>query len=129
MLWICIILFFKDEWVIVQAQLLICLINSRKLKEATSLLGIQKSTKDTKVKHNVFDNITSVLKYFGKSRKKYVNVVHRVIETTVVSSSNIKDHLTRSMEKTMGTSRKTLYKHRKFRLQIDANDELTCWTF
>ena len=32
------------------------------------------------------------------------------------------------MEKSMGTSRKTLYKHRKFRLQIDANDELACWT-
>jgi hypothetical protein len=32
------------------------------------------------------------------------------------------------MEKMMGTSRKTLYKHRKFRLQIDANDELACWT-
>ena len=28
----------------------------------------------------------------------------------------------------MGTSRKTLYKHTKFRLQIDANDELACWT-
>jgi hypothetical protein len=33
---------------------------SRKLKEATSLLGIQKSTKDTKVKQNVFNNITRV---------------------------------------------------------------------
>jgi hypothetical protein len=27
----------------------------------------------------------------------------------------------------MGTSRKTLHKHIKFRLQIDANDELACW--
>jgi hypothetical protein len=32
------------------------------------------------------------------------------------------------MEKTMGTLRKTLYKHRKFQLQIDANDELSCKT-
>jgi hypothetical protein len=120
--------FFKDESVTVQAQLLLCLIKSRKLKEATSLLGIQKSTKDTKVKQNVFDNITSVLKSFGKSRKKDVSVARRVIQTTVVSSSNIKDRLTQHMEKAMGTSRKTLYKHRKFRLQIDANDELACWT-
>jgi hypothetical protein len=52
--------FFKDESVTVQAQLLLCLMKSRKLKEATSLLGIQKSTKDTKVKQNVFNNITSV---------------------------------------------------------------------
>jgi hypothetical protein len=53
--------FSKDEIVTVQAQLLLCLI------EATSLLGIQMSTKDTKVKQNVFENITSVLKAFGKS--------------------------------------------------------------
>jgi hypothetical protein len=31
----------------------------------------------------------------------------------VVSSSNIKDRLTRHMEKPMGTSRKTLHKHKK----------------
>jgi hypothetical protein len=120
--------FFKDESVTIQAQLLLCLIKSRKLKEATSLLGIQNSTKDTKVKQNVFDNITSVLKAFGKSRKKDTSVACRVIQTTIVSSSNIKDRLTRHMEKTMGTSRKTLHKHRKFRLQIDANNELACWT-
>ena len=60
-------IFFKDESVTVQDQLLLCLMKSRKLKEATSLLGIQKSTKDTKVKHNVFENITSVLKALGKS--------------------------------------------------------------
>ena len=71
--------FFKDESVTIQDQLLLCLIKSRNLKEATSLLGIQKSTKDTKVKHNVFNNITSVLKYFGKYRKKDVSVTRRVI--------------------------------------------------
>jgi hypothetical protein len=41
--------YFKDESVTTQAQLLLSLLKSRKLKEATSLLGIQKSTKDTKV--------------------------------------------------------------------------------
>jgi hypothetical protein len=76
------------------------------------------------MKQNVFDNITSVLKDFGKSRKKYVSVSRRVIQIAVVSSSNIKDHLTRHMEKMMGTSKKTLYKHTKFQLQIDENDEL-----
>ena len=60
-------IFFKDKSIIVKSQLLLCLMNSRKLKEATSLLGIQKSTKDTKVKQNVFNNITSVLKSFVKS--------------------------------------------------------------
>ena len=120
--------FYEDESVKVQAQLLLRLIKSRNLKESTSLLGIQRSKKDTKVKQNVFDNITSVLKAFGKSWKKDVSVAHGVKQTTIVSSSNIKDRLTQHMEKGMGTSRKTLYKHRKFRLQIDANDELSCWT-
>ena len=97
-------IFFKDESVTIEAQLLLCLMKSRKLKEATSLLGIQKSTKDTKVKQNVFDNITSVLKYFGKSRKEDDRVARKAIQTTVVSSSNIKYCLTRHMAKTMGTS-------------------------
>ena len=61
--------FFEGESVTVQDQLLLCLMKSRKLKESSLLLGIQKSTKDTKEKQNVFNNITSVLKVFGKSRK------------------------------------------------------------
>jgi hypothetical protein len=104
--------FFKDESVIVQAQLLLCLMKSRKLKEATPLLGIQKSTKDTKVTQNVFKNITSVLKTFGKSRIEDVCVARRAIQTTIVSSSNIKDRLTQHMAKKMGMSRKKLHKHR-----------------
>jgi hypothetical protein len=103
-------------------------LKSKKLKEATSLLGIQKLTKDTKVQQNVFNNITSVLKAFGKSRKEDVCVACKMLQKTIVSGSNIKDRLTLHMEKTLGTSRKTLHKHRKFHFQIDVNDELACWT-
>ena len=39
-------LLFKEETVAVQAQMLKSLLTSRKLKEATTLLGIRKSTKD-----------------------------------------------------------------------------------
>jgi len=92
--------FFKDESVTMHAQLLLCLLKSRKLKEATSLLGIQKSTK---VKQNVFNNINSVLNSFGKSRKEDVCVTRRVIQTTIVSSRDIKYCLIRNMEKIMGT--------------------------
>ena len=35
--------------------------------------------------------------------------------------------MTTQITKVIGTSRKTLYKYNKFRLQIDANDELACW--
>jgi hypothetical protein len=103
-------------------------LKSRKLKEATSLLGIQKLSKDTKVQQNVFNNITSVLKAFGKSLKEDVCVACKMLQITIVSRSNIKDCLTLHMEKTLGMSRKTLHKHRKFRFQIDVNDALSCWT-
>ena len=35
--------------------------------------------------------------------------------------------MTTQLAQAIGTSRKTLYKHRKFRMQIDENDELACW--
>jgi hypothetical protein len=31
------------------------------------------------------------------------------------------------MEKLLGTTPKTLHKHKKFRVQLDVNDELACW--
>ena len=40
--------YFLNERVIVQAQMLKGLLSLRKLKEATTLLGIRKSTKDKK---------------------------------------------------------------------------------
>ena len=40
--------YFLNEQVTVQAQMLKGLLSLRKLKEATTLLGIQKSTKDKK---------------------------------------------------------------------------------
>ena len=120
--------FFKYELVPMQDKILLCLMKSRNLKKATSLLVIQKSTKDTNVTQNVFKNITSVLKAFGKSQKEDVHVARKTLQTTIVSGSNIQDRLTLHMEKTLGTSRKTLHKHRKFLFQIDVNDELACWT-
>jgi ABC-type ATPase with predicted acetyltransferase domain len=104
----------KDEPVTTQSQLLLSLLKSRKLKEATSLLGIQKSTNDTKVQQNVFNNVISVLKAFGKFRKEDVRVACKMLQTTIVSGNNIKDRLTLHMEKNLGMSRKTLHKHRKF---------------
>ena len=43
----------------------------------------------------------------------------------VVSSSTKENHLVKSTARALGTSRKTLHKHWKFRLQIDVNDELS----
>jgi ABC-type ATPase with predicted acetyltransferase domain len=101
-------IYFKDESVTVHAQLLLSLLKSRKLKESTSLLGIQKSTKGTKVQQNVFNNITSVLKAFGKSRKEDVRVARKTLQTSIVSGNNIKDRLTLHMEKNDGNVKKNI---------------------
>ena len=119
--------FMEKESVATQAQILRCLLVSKKLREAWSLLGIQKKTKDSKVKQNVFENISNAIKTIGKSRKKDTSAARRIIQTTIISSSTIQKRLTTQIAKVIGTSRKTLYKYNKFRLQIDANDELSCW--
>ena len=92
-----------------------------------TLLGIQKSTKDKKMKENVIQNISSTINSIKRSREKYVSIVCRGIQMARVSSSTQENHLVTSMAQALGTSRKTLHKHWKFRLQIDVNDELACW--
>ena len=86
--------FMENESMATQTQILRCLLVfeevegipkkvSKKLKEAWSLLGIQRKTKDSKVKQNVFENIANVIKTIGKSRKKDTSVACRIIQTTL----------------------------------------------
>ena len=56
----------KDYSIAGQAQILRCLLVSKKLEGATSLLGIHKVTKELKLKHNVIENIGDAIKKFGK---------------------------------------------------------------
>jgi len=63
------------------------LLTSKKLKYATTILGILKSTNDKKVKENVIQNINSALQKIGRSRKRNNVVSHREIQMVVVSSS------------------------------------------
>ena len=100
---------------------------SKKLKEATTLLGIRKSTKDKNIKENVVQNISSALKSIGRSINTSGLVPHRSIQMVVVSSSTKENHLVKSMAQALGTSWKTLHKHQKFRLQIDVNGEIAYW--
>ena len=92
-----------------------------------SLLGIHKATKESKLKHNVIENIGDAIKKFEKSRKKDTSAACRAIQTAIVSASTRQKRLTTQLAQAIGTSRKTLYKHSKFRMQIDENDELACW--
>jgi hypothetical protein len=84
-----------------QAQILKGLITPKKLKEATSLLGIKKTTKDAKLKCNMFENVPNALKYIGKSRK----VIDRIARREYIVSSTTKNNcLTNLLAKAMGTS-------------------------
>ena len=114
----------KDCSIAGQAQILRCLLVSKKLEGAMSLLGIHKATKDSKLKHNVIENIGDAIKNFEKSRKKDTSDARRAIQTTIVSASTRQKCLTTQLAQAIGTSRKTLYKHSKFRMKIDENDEL-----
>ena len=57
-----------------------------------------------------------------KSRKKDTNVARRAIQAVIVSTSTRQKRLITQLAQAIGTSRKTLYKHIKFRMQIDEND-------
>ena len=67
--------FLEKESMATQDQILRCLLVSKKLKEAWSLLGIQKSTKDSKVKQNVFENIANAIKRLENTERKIL-VLH-----------------------------------------------------
>ena len=60
----------KDCSIAGQAQILRCLLVSKKLEGDTSLLGIQKETKDSKLKHNVIENIGDSIKKNWKIYKE-----------------------------------------------------------
>ena len=87
-----------------QAQILRCLLVSKKLREACSLLGIQKETKDSKVKQIVFEYIANAIKTMGKSRKKDTSVERRIIQITSISSSTRQKHLETHIANLIGNS-------------------------
>ena len=61
----------------------------------------------------MFGNVTIAIKYFGKSRKKYIHDAHKVLTKVVVSTSPAKKHLRLQLAKALKMSRKTFHKHRK----------------
>ena len=79
------------------------------------------------MKENVIQNINSAINSIRIFIQKNVSNACREIHMAVVSSSTKENRLVKSMAQVLGTSRKTLHKHQKFRLQIDVNDELACW--
>ena len=82
-----------------KAQILRFLLLSKKLNGATPSLGFHKVTKESKVKHNVIENISDPIIFFGKSRKKYISDAGREIQTTIIPASATRKCLTTRLKK------------------------------
>ena len=79
-------LYFEQQLVITQAQILHGLIKHKKIKRVTKLLGF-KDVKNKNACDNVTKNVTTALSMFGKSRKTDIRVSCREITTVVVARS------------------------------------------
>ena len=77
-------LYFEQQSVITQAQILHGLIKHKKMKCATKLLGF-KDVKNKNAHENVTENVTTALFAFGKSRKTDISAARRVITTAIVA--------------------------------------------
>ena len=74
----------------------------------------------------MIENISDIIYFFGKPIKKDIKDAHIEIQTRIISASVAQKCLTTQLKK-IGTSRKKSCVDKKFRLQIDKNDELACW--
>ena len=79
-------LYFEQQSMITQAQILHGLIKHKKFKCDTNLLGF-KDVKNKNACENVAENVTTALSAFGKSRKIDINDSCREITTAIVARS------------------------------------------
>ena len=54
-------------------------------------------------------------------------VACKSILTGVVVKNTVNSHLLSTTTRMLKTSRKYLWKHKKFRVQLDEDDEVACW--
>ena len=77
-------LYFEQQPVITQAQILHGLIKHKKMKCATKLLGF-KDVKNKNACETVTENVTTALSAFLKSRKNDISTARREITTSIVA--------------------------------------------
>ena len=77
-------LYFEQQSIITQVQILHGLIKHKKLKHATNLLGF-KDVKNKNACENVTQNVTTALSAFGKSRRTKISAARREITTAIVA--------------------------------------------
>ena len=72
-------------------------------------------------------NVTSTLATLAKKRSQVEKNARREILTGVVVKRTSSSRLISATSKLFKKSRKRLWSHTKFRIQLDENDELACW--
>ena len=117
---------FEGLSIIAQAQLLRGLIKHKSLTNAVELLGI-KSEKEVLANEMVTNNVTSALGILAKGRSNVAKNARRALLTGAVAKGTSSSRLMSTTSKLIKTSRKSLWRHSKFRTQIDENDEGACW--
>ena len=71
--------------------------------------------------------MTSAFATLAKKRSQFENNAHRELLTGVVMKRTSSSRLMSATSKLFKTSRKSLWRHTKFRIQLEENDELACW--
>ena len=118
--------YFEGISVIEQAQLLNMLLKRKCLRNAMTLLGI-KNVKEAKSNEIVSQNLTLVLASLAKNRSNNCMVARKSILTKVVEKNTVNSHLLSTTARMLKTSRKSLWKHKNVRVQLDEDDEVPCW--
>ena len=75
----------------------------------------------------VSKNVTSTLATLAKKRSQVEKNACRALLTGVHVKQTASSQLMSATSKLFKTSRKFLWRHTKFRIQLDENDELACW--
>ena len=95
-------------------------------KDAIKLLGI-KSIKEVKTNEMVSKNRTSALTTLARKRSWDLVFACKTLLTGVVAKNTINSCLLSTTAKMLKTSRKSLWKHKNIRVQLDEDDEVACW--
>ena len=118
--------YFEGISVIEQAQLLNMLLKRKCLRNAMTLLGI-KNVKEAKSNEIVSQNLTAVLSSLAKKRSHNYMVARKSILTGVVAKNIVNSHFLSTTARMLKTARKSLWKHKNVRVQLDEDDEVACW--
>ena len=119
-------IFLEKKKVITLAQMLHGWIKHTKLRQETKMLGFWKA-KHVKAHENVLKNVSKAFPSFGKLRKPNIWLSHEFITIFYVELETLRIQMVTMMSKFLQVTRKTLWRHPKFRIHINKYDKIACW--